>query len=93
MESGEESRQYKVWNSLGSEEGVDQFKLLADKVDGLIEMVRTLKKEKESFAEKCEIQEEKLTDLTRELEELKSGRDKAKQRILALLEKIEQIAE
>ena len=36
--------------------------------------------------------QQKLTDLKREVEELKSGRDKAKQRIVLLLEKMEQIA-
>ena len=93
MESGEESRQYKVWNSLNSKDGVDQFQLLEDKIDNLIEMIKSLKSEKESFAEKFQIQEEKLADLTKEVEGLKSGRDKAKQRILSLLEKMEQIAE
>ncbi|MBL7204045.1 MAG: cell division protein ZapB [Desulfobacteraceae bacterium] len=93
MESGEETRQYKVWNSLNSEEGVDQFQLLEDKIDNLIEMIKSLKREKESFAEKFQIQEEKLADLTKEVEGLKSGRDKAKQRILSLLEKMEQIDE
>ena len=93
MESGEETRQYKVWNSLNSEEGVDQFQLLEDKIDNLIEMIKSLKGEKESFAEKFQIQEEKLGDLTKEVEGLKSGRDKAKQRILSLLEKMEQITE
>jgi len=93
MECGEETRQYKVWNSLNSEEGVDQFELLEDKIDNLIEMIKILKKEKESFAEKFQIQEEKLADLTKEVEGLKSGRDKAKQRILSLLEKMEQITE
>ncbi|MBC8179335.1 MAG: cell division protein ZapB [Deltaproteobacteria bacterium] len=93
MESGEETRQYKVWDSLNSEEGVDQFQLLEDKIDNLIEMIKSLKKEKESFAEKFQIQEEKLADLTKEVDGLKSGRDKAKQRILSLLEKMEQITE
>lgn len=93
MESGEETRQYKVWNSLNSEEGVDQFQLLEDKIDNLIEMIKSLKSEKESFAEKFQIQEKKLADLTREMEGLKSGRDKAKQRILSLLEKMEQLDE
>jgi len=93
MESGEETRQYKVWDSLNSEEGVDQFQLLEDKIDNLIEMIKSLKKEKESFAEKFQIQEEKLTDLAKEVDRLKSGRDKAKQRILSLLEKMEQVTE
>ncbi len=56
-------------------------------------MIKTLKNEKESFAEKFQIQEEKLADLTKEVDGLRSGRDKAKQRILSLLEKMEQIAE
>lgn len=93
MDSAEDTRQYKVWNSLSSEEGMDQFQLLEDKVDSLIEMIKTLKREKESFAEKFQIQEEKLADLTREVEGLKSARDKARQRILGLLEKMEQISE
>ena len=91
METVEETKQYKVWNSLNSEEGVDQFQLLEDKIDKLIEMIKTLRSEKESFVEKVQIQEEKLADLTQEVEGLKSVRDKAKQRILSLLEKIEQI--
>ena len=93
MESGEETTQYKVWNSLNSEEGVDQFQLLEDRIDNLIEMIKSLKREKESFAEKFQIQEEKLADLAKEVDHLKSGRDKAKQRILSLLEKMEQITE
>jgi len=93
MGSAEEDRQYKVWNSLNSEEGVDQFQLLEDKIDNLIEMIKGLREEKESFAEKFQVQEEKLADLTREIEGLKSGRDKAKQRVLSLLEKMEQVTE
>lgn len=92
MDRGEETGQYKVWNSLDSEGEIDQFQLLEDKVESLIQMIKTLKNEKDSFAEKFQIQEEKLTDLKREVEELKSGRDKAKQRIVLLLEKMEQIA-
>jgi len=91
METGEETSQYRAWNPLNSEDDVDQFQLLEGKIDNLITTIRTLKTEKESLNEKFQIQEEKLTDLTREVEGLKSGRDKAKQRIVALLEKIEQI--
>ena len=91
METGEEPRQQRVWNSLNSEEEIDQFKLLEEKIDKLITSIKTLKAEKESLNEKCQIQEEKLTNLTREVEDLKLGRDKARQRIVSLLEKIEQI--
>jgi len=91
METGEETRQYRVWNSTNSEEEIDQFKLLEEKIDKLITTIKNLKSEKESLHEKCQIQEEKLTNLSREVEDLKLGRDKARQRVVSLLEKIEQI--
>jgi septal ring factor EnvC (AmiA/AmiB activator) len=49
-----------------------------------------LKKEKAALAEQTHIQEEKLVDLSEQLSALKSGRDKARQRIVSLLERIEQ---
>ncbi|MBW2097001.1 MAG: cell division protein ZapB, partial [Deltaproteobacteria bacterium] len=70
---------------------IDQFDILEQKIDALVEVITALKKEKEALVEKTQIQEEKLTDLGAQVEELKSGRDKAKQRIIALLEKLEQI--
>jgi len=91
MTTGEETSRNRVWNSLNSEEEVDQFQLLEQKIDKLITTIKSLKAERESLNEKLQIQEEKLTDLTREVEGLKSGRDKARQRIVSLLEKIEQI--
>ncbi|MBC8461127.1 MAG: cell division protein ZapB [Deltaproteobacteria bacterium] len=72
-------------------EDIDQFQLLEDKIDSLIELITTLRKEKESFAEKIQIQEKKLADLAEKFENLKTARDKAKQRIIFLLEKVEQI--
>ncbi len=72
-------------------EDIDQFQLLEDKIDSLIELITTLKKEKESFAEKIQFQEKKINDLTEKLESLKTAREKAKQRIVSLLEKIQQI--
>jgi uncharacterized coiled-coil protein SlyX len=41
--------------------------------------------------EKLHIQEEKIADLTSEVEALRATRDKAKKRILSLLEKMEQL--
>ena len=70
---------------------VDQFTLLEEKINKLIELVGTQKKEREALAEKVQIQEERIADLTEELEVLRTSRDKAKQRIIALLERIEQI--
>lgn len=69
----------------------DQFEVLEMKVDSLIRFTDTLKRERESLQEKVQIQEEKITDLNAELETLKAGRDKAKQRIVSLLEKLDQI--
>lgn len=70
---------------------IDQFDILEQKIDSLVGVIAALKKEKEALVEKTQIQEEKLADLGRKVEELKSGRDKAKQRIITLLEKLEQI--
>jgi len=72
-------------------EEMDQFQVLEAKVDSLIKFASSLKTEKESMLEKLHIQEGKIADLTSELENLKGSRDKAKQRVLSLLEKLEQI--
>lgn len=72
-------------------EEMDQFQVLEAKVDSLIKFANSLKKEKESLLEKVHIQEGKIADLISELETLKGSRDKAKQRVLSLLEKLEQI--
>jgi chromosome segregation ATPase len=72
-------------------EEMDQFQVLEAKVDSLIKFAHSLKKEKESLLEKLHIQEGKIADLLSELESLKGSRDKAKQRVLSLLEKLEQI--
>ena len=75
---------------MGTAEDMDQFQLLEEKIDSLIKYIATLKKENESLAEKLHIQEEKLTNLTQELEQLKAARGKVKQRVVTLLERIEQ---
>ena len=76
---------------MNAEFDIDQFQLLEEKVGRLIELVTSLKREKESLFEKDQIQQDKLTDLTEQLETLKTARDTAKQRVTSLLEKIEQI--
>jgi predicted nuclease with TOPRIM domain len=70
---------------------VDQFDILEQKLDSLMGAVTALRKDKEVLEEKTEIQNGKLADLEAQVEELKTGRDRAKQRIIALLEKLEQI--
>jgi len=69
----------------------DQFEILEAKVDSLIRFVDSLRKERESLLEKVQIQEEKIANLGSEMESLRTARDKAKQRVVSLLEKLDQI--
>ena len=56
-----------------------------------IELITALKGEKESLAEKMQIQEKKIEDMVAQLETLRSAREKAREKVVSLLEKIEQI--
>jgi len=71
-------------------EGTDHFQLLEERVGSLIKNITSLREEKKSLVEKLNEQECRITDLTSNVEHLKEGRDKAKDRIVSLLEKIEQ---
>jgi septal ring factor EnvC (AmiA/AmiB activator) len=73
------------------EEELDQFQLLEEKLDALINYISSLKTEKDSLSERLQIQEEKINNLTGELEQLRSARDNARRRIVSLLEKIEKL--
>ncbi|HOP46950.1 MAG TPA: hypothetical protein PK874_04745 [Desulfobacteraceae bacterium] len=75
---------------MNSLDDIDQFQLLENKIDTLLEFVTELKKEKELLTEKIKMQEEKLAYLNVEIEDLKTVRDKAKQKVISLLQKIEQ---
>ncbi len=70
---------------------VDQFQLLEEKIDSLIALITDLRKEKELLAEQVQIQEMELADLTAQVGNLNTSRDGVKQRIVSLLEKINQI--
>lgn len=70
---------------------LEQFQLLEQKIDSLLELVNSLKKDKAVLAEKVQAQEEKLVDLSEQVSVLRAGRDKARQRIMSLLERIEQV--
>ncbi len=72
-------------------EEIDQFELLEKKIDALISLVTSLSRERDSMAEKVQILEGKTADLTNEVESLKTAKDSARQRIVSLLEKIEQL--
>jgi len=70
---------------------VDQFQLLEEKIDSLIALITDLRKEKELLAEQVQLQEKELADLTEQVSNLDTNRDRVKQRIGSLLEKINQI--
>jgi len=72
-------------------EELDQFGVLEKKVEALIQYVGSFQKEKEALTEKIHIMEEKVADMGEEMQRLRSARDQAKQRIVTLLEKIEQL--
>ena len=72
-------------------EELDQFQLLEVKIGNLIEYVRSLKQEKESILGQIQMHEEKIASLRGERDQLLQAKDTAKNRIVLLLEKIEQI--
>ncbi len=73
------------------EDEVDQFQRLEEKIESLIRYAGSVKHEKEELAERNRVQEEKITALSGELERLRLGRDKAKQKVVTLLERLENL--
>jgi len=92
MDTDVDNKQYNVWESSNPEEEVDQFQLLEEKVDSLIEKTVALKGENAALEEKLRIEEGKVSDLNTQIETLRSGRNDAKQKIMSLLEKMEQVS-
>ena len=78
-------------NTMNETGDVDQFQLLEQKIDGLIELITDLRNEKTLLAEKVQTQEQKISELRMQVESLNANRDRAKQKIVSLLEKIEHI--
>ena len=70
---------------------MDQFQLLEERVDSLIQFIEVYKQEKESLSEKIRLQEKKIAGLTGDMEQLQGAREKAKKMISSLLAKIEQL--
>ena len=70
---------------------IEQFQALEAKIERLIQYVASIQREKEELKERIRVQEEKCGALNDEVEKLRENRDKAKQKILSLLEKIEQL--
>jgi len=71
-----------------NQEEMDQFKILEDKIGELINKVSSLKDEKELMMVKVRQQDQTITDLKSELDNLKTTRDKTKVRIQTILDKI-----
>ena len=78
-------------NTMNETGDVDQFQLLEQKIDGLIELITDLRNEKTLLAEKVQTQEQTISELRMQVENLNANRDRAKQKIVSLLEKIEHI--
>jgi len=93
MDTEVDNKQYNVWESSNPEEEVDQFQLLEEKVDILIEKTIALKEVNAALEEKLLIEEGKVSDLDTQIEALRSGRNDAKQKIMSLLEKMEQVSD
>jgi chromosome segregation ATPase len=72
-----------------TEDRMDQFQLLEEKVDALIKRVESLRGEKSNLTEQVSTQEKRVSDLSAEVDQLRGAGDEARRRIGALLEKIE----
>ena len=70
---------------------LDQFQLLEERVDSLIQIIEASKKEKESSTEKIRTQDKIIADLKGDIKRLIGARDRAKQMISSLLAKIEKL--
>lgn len=79
-------------NKMGLAVEMDQFLMLEEKVDVLIKAINVLTQERDSLKQKFQAQQEKMAQASREIEELKSAREDAKQRITSLLDKIEKVS-
>lgn len=71
-------------------EDIDQLQLLEEKLDSLIKLVGSLRREKESLSAEIHTQEQKIQNMNIEVENLRTAREKARLRVISLLEKIEQ---
>lgn len=69
----------------------DYFKVLEEKVGLLITQIGSLKNEREKLREKILQQQKTISDLSGEMEKIRGSRDKVKDRIMNILNKIEQM--
>ena len=73
------------------QEQIDSFKILEDKVGTLITHVKALRNEKEGLEKKIREKDRIITDLNLELSGLRDIKNKAKDRIDSILEKISEL--
>ena len=66
----------------------DHFKLLEDKIGELIQKINTLKNEKESYLKTVNEQKNQIAQLANEVNDLKDIKNKVKDRITSILERI-----
>ncbi len=70
---------------------IDNFKLLEDKIGELIKKIHTLRQEKDSFLKTINEQKNQIVQLNNEMSDLKEIKNKVKDRISSILEKIDNI--
>jgi FtsZ-binding cell division protein ZapB len=71
---------------------LDQFELLEERVESLISLVSVLRNEKTALEKEVQIRGGTIDSLAQEIETLKAERDIVRERIAALLQKIEGLA-
>jgi FtsZ-binding cell division protein ZapB len=76
---------------MGSDE-LDQFELLEQRVESLISLVSSLKEENAALERQVQEAGEKLRSLEKEMEGLRADREAVRERIAALLRRIEELA-
>ena len=72
-------------------ENLEQFQILENKIESLIQIINSLKTEKTQLLTRLNNQEEKIDELTKEIEKLRAAGETAKEKTMSLLQKIEQI--
>lgn len=73
------------------QERIDIFKVLEEKVEVLINQIRSLRDDKELLKKENQEKERVIAKLTGELEELKEIKDTTKNRIESIIHKIENL--
>lgn len=70
-------------------EEVDYFNVLEERIESLINFIKSLKEENGILRDKNQNLKEKLTSLSGEIESLERAKDQARDRVVTLLKKIE----